>query len=66
MADAKTGFVWHSHDYQRIALEISNYFRDYTFGGEERLPASPAWKLNAKMNLGMTRRSFSRNPTDCL
>ncbi|MBK8812842.1 MAG: hypothetical protein IPN69_19220 [Acidobacteria bacterium] len=52
MADAKTGFVWHSHDYQRIALEIGNYFRDYTFGGEEKVAGIPAWKLNAKDELG--------------
>ncbi len=52
LADVKAGFVWRSHDYQRIALEIGQRFRDYVVAGEEEFAGKRAWKLDAKDELG--------------
>jgi hypothetical protein len=52
LTDAREGYVWRSHDYQRLALEIGSRFREFAYAGQEPFGATSAVRLNAVDELG--------------
>lgn len=52
LADKRAAFAWRSHDYQRLAIEVSEWFRDISFESEENFAGKTAFKLRAKDELG--------------
>lgn len=52
LAQTGAAFAWRSHDFQFLAMEIGERFRDFTFAGEENFGGKTALKLNAADELG--------------
>lgn len=57
-ADKRAAFVWRSHDFQRLAVSIDEFFRELTFAGEESFDGKPAIKLRGNDELGNTANIF--------
>lgn len=52
LADKKAAFAWRSHDFQRLAIEVGEWFSDISFEKEENFADKSAFKLRAKDELG--------------
>jgi len=58
LADTRAAFAWRSHDFQFLAMEIGERFRDFAFAGEENFDRKTALKLNAIDELGNAASVF--------
>lgn len=58
LADNREAFVWRSHDFQFLAMEIATRFRDLTLAGEENFNGKVAIKLLGTDELGKTANIF--------
>jgi len=58
LADNRAAFAWRSHDFQFLALEIAERFRDLAFAGEENFSGKTAVKLRGSDELGKTADVF--------
>jgi hypothetical protein len=66
LADARAAFVWRSHDFQFLAMEIAERFRDFKPAGEENFAGRAALKLNATDELGHPASVFFDRETRLL
>lgn len=51
-ADNRAAFAWRSHDFQFLAMEIAERFRNLTFAGEENFSGKTSIKLRGTDELG--------------
>jgi hypothetical protein len=51
-ADKRAAAVWRGHDFARLAAEVAERFRDFTFAGDEKFADKTALKLRAVDELG--------------
>jgi len=58
LADNRAAFVWRLHDFQFLAMEIAERFRNLTFAGEENFGEKTAVKLRGTDELGKTAEVF--------
>lgn len=52
LADKNAAFAWRAHDFQWLAMEVGERFRDLTLVGEEVFNGKTAVKLHGKDELG--------------
>lgn len=52
LADNHAAFAWRSHDFQFLAMEIGERFKNFAFDGEENLSGKIILKLNATDEIG--------------
>jgi hypothetical protein len=60
LADNRAAFAWRSHDFQFLAMEIGERFRNYVFAGEESFGGKTALKLSATDEIGNGASVFFR------
>lgn len=58
IADNREAFVWRSHDFQFLALELGERFKNLTLAGEENFNGKTAIKLRGTDELGKTAHIF--------
>ena len=66
LADNRTAFIWRSHDFQFLAMEIDARFKDFSFAGEESFGGKTSLKLNATDELGNPASIFFDKETRLL
>lgn len=66
LADNRAAFVWRSHDFQFLAMEISERFKNIVFAGEENFVGKIALKLNATDEIGNPTSLFFDKETRLL
>jgi hypothetical protein len=52
LADSRAAAVWRGHDFQLMAVEVAERFRDLALAGEESFDGKPAFRLRGKDELG--------------
>lgn len=58
LSDDRTASIWRGHDFQFLAMEIGERFKNFTFAGEENFVEKSALKLNATDEIGNTANIF--------
>ena len=58
LAGRREVFVWRSHNFQKIALSLDEFFRELSFAGEENFKGKTAVKLRGKDELGNRAELF--------
>jgi len=58
LADNRAAFAWRSHDFQFLAMDIAERFRDPAFAGEENFGGKAAIKLRGTDELGKPAEVF--------
>jgi len=66
LADGRAAFAWRSHDFQFLAMEIAERFRDFALAGEETFGGKAALKLNATDEIGNPASVFFDQETRLL
>lgn len=63
IADKKAAFAWRSHDFQSVAMQIAERFRDFVFEGAENFDGKTAVKLRMTDELGSPAYAyFDKDP----